>query len=472
MQPAGCGTAARFDWADDTQIDKNHTERREVLMQRRKLLLAVAVTGILTLAPAGLRAQGGTPATQNTGQKNWKDRAEYDLYDAITKDQNDQSRLEKLNQWREKYPTTDFIDLRQQGFLTTYAKLGKIQEALSTAKEILARDPKDFTALYYTALLTPQLAAVNVTPTEDQLSAAENAAKAILAGAKPSNVSDADWQKAKNDVEAIAHKTLGWVAMQRKQPEQAESEFKTSLGMNPKDSEIAYWLGIVILQERKPEKQSEALYYYARAASYDGPGALAAAGRDVVKKQLTDLYTKYHGSADGLDQLLATAKTQPEPGNYKILSTVDIEKQKLEKQQADAAAHPDIALWNTIKTALMAPDGQTYFTNSMKGALLPGGANGVQKFKGAVISMEPATRPKTVVIGIADPKTPDATLKFDTPLPGKVDPGTVLSFSGIAESYSTSPFMVTFTVDRKNLEGWTGTNPAPARRAPARRRAK
>jgi len=441
-------------------------------MQRRKLVWAVAVTGLLTLAPVGLRAQGGTttPATQNTGQKNWKDRAEYDLYDAITKDQNPQSRLEKLNQWKDKYPSTDFIDLRQQAFLTTYAALGKIQEALNTAKEILARDPKDFTGLYYTALLTPQLVAVNITPTEDQLSAAESAARAILAGAKPATVSDADWQKAKTDVEAIAHKTLGWVAMQRKQPDQAETEFKTSLGLNPKDSEIAYWLGIVILQERKPEKQSEALYYYARAASYDGPGALAPAGRQAVQKQLSDLYNRYHGGTDGLDQLLATAKTNPTPApDFKILSTADKEKAQLEAQQKEAAAHPDLALWNTIKSALTAADGQSYFDSSMKGAMLPGGANGVQKFKGTVISMEPATRPKTVVVGIADPKTPDATLKFEAPLPGKVDPGTVLSFSGVAESYTTNPFMVTFVVERKNLEGWTGTNPAPARR-PVRRK--
>jgi tetratricopeptide (TPR) repeat protein len=441
-------------------------------MQARNVLLAVAVAGLLGIAPVGLRAQGGqTPATQNTGQKNWKDRAEYDLYDAIQKDQNPQTRMEKLNQWKDKYPTTDFIDLRQQAFLTTYAALGKVQEALGVAKEILARDPKDFPGLYYTALLTPQLAALNIKPTDDQLSAAESAANAILAGAKPAAVSDADWQKAKNDVEAIAHKTLGWIAMQRKQPDQAETEFKKSLELNPKDSEIAYWLGIVILQERKPEKQSEALYYYARAASYDGPGALAPAGRDAVKKQFSDLYSKYHGGTDGMDQILQQARTTPAPpADFKILNTADKAKAQLEKEQAEAAAHPDLALWNTIKTALAAPDGQTYFNNSMKGALLPGGANGVQKFKGTVISMEPATRPKTVVLGISDPKTPDATLVFETPLPGKADPGTVLSFAGVAESYTTNPVMVTFNVERKNLEGWPVQNTPPARRSTTTRR--
>src|SRR5205085_12559898 len=145
------------------------------------LLLAVAVTGTLALAPLSLRAQGGgqTPATQNTGQKNWKDRAEYDLYDAIQKDTNAQTRLEKLNQWKEKYPSTDFSDLRQTAFLTTYAAMGKVQEALNIAKEILAANANDFTALYYTALLTPQLVALRITPTADQLSTAEKCPNSI-----------------------------------------------------------------------------------------------------------------------------------------------------------------------------------------------------------------------------------------------------------------------------------------------------
>ncbi len=320
-------------------------------MKARKIVAAVALTGFFALAPAGLRAQtsgqapattntgqtsGQTPATSNTGQKNWADRAEYDLYDAITKDTNPQSRLEKLNQWKEKYPNTQFIDLRQAAYLTTYAAMNKIPEALNAAKEILARDPKDFAALYYTALLTPQLVPLNITPTADQLSAAESAANAILAGAKPASVTDADWQKAKGDVEAIAHKTLGWVAMQRKQPDAAEAEFKKSLAENPKDSEAAYWLGIEILLEHKPEKQSEALYYYARAAAYDGQGALGQTGRDLVKKQFTDLYTKYHGNTDRIDQILQIAKTNPTPApDFKIQSTADIEKAKLEQEQKE-----------------------------------------------------------------------------------------------------------------------------------------
>jgi tetratricopeptide (TPR) repeat protein len=452
--------------------NKENFERQEVLMKARRLLFTFAVTGLLgafVLCTTVLaQTADQTPATQ-TGQKNWKDRAEYDLYDAITKDTNPKTRLDKLNQWKEKYPTTDYSDARQTLFITTYAQLGQLQDALKSANEALSKDPKDFTAIYYTAFLMPNLTTVTKQPpTPEQLDAAEKAANAILGGAKPANVSDADWQKAKGDVEAIAHKTLGWVAMQRKQPDTAEAEFKKSLTSNPKSGEVPYWLGIVILQERKPEKQSEALYYYARAAAYDGDGALAPDGRAVVNQQLKDLYTRYHGGVDGLDQLLAQAKSSPNPpDNFKIVSVVDKQKADLEKQAAEAAAHPDLALWKGIKDALTAPDGATYF-EKMKGSLVPGGAQGVQKFTGKVISMEPAVKPKTVVIGIENGTVPDATLKFATPLPGKVDPGTTLSFSGVAESYTPNPFMVVFTVEKKDLEGWTGTNPAPARR-PARR---
>jgi len=433
-------------------------------MKARRLLLTV-VTGILILAPLGLPEQTGgqTPASQSTGQKNWKDRAEYDLYDAIQKDSNPQTRLEKLNQWKDKYPSSDFSDLRQAAFLTTYAAVGKVQEALNAAKEILAANPSDFTALYYTALMTPQLAALNIQPTDDQLATAEKCANSILGGAKPPNVKDEDWQKAKGDVDAIAHKTSGWVAMMRKQPEPAETEFKKSLEINAKDTETAYWLGIVILQERKPEKQSEALYYYARAAAYDGPGALAPAGRDAVKKQFTDLYTKFHGSAEGLDQVLQLARNEASPKpDFKIPNTADIEKAKLEQEEAAAKANPSLALWKQIKEALTGAGGASYFDQSMKGTVLP-------QFTGKVVSMTPAVKPKTVVVAIGDGTTPDATLKFETPLPGKVDPGTELKFQGVPESYTTNPFMVTFVVDKSKLHGWTGTNPAPVRRTPPRR---
>ena len=99
----------------------------------------------------------------------------------------------------------------------------------------------------------------------------------------------------------------------------------------------------------------------------------------------------------------------------------------------------------------------------MKGALLP-------TLKGKVVKLEPELKPKTVVLALEDGTTADATLKFEMPLAGKVDPGTELSFEGVPESYTDSPYMVVFNVEPDNLHGWTGKNAPPAHHAPVRKK--
>ena len=426
-------------------------------------LLAV----VLGIASVQGRAQN---AAATGGQPNWKDQAEYELYNAILKDTNPQTKLEKVNQWKDKYPSTEFIAARRTLFLTTYVQLNQVVNALNAAKEILANDPGDFTALYYVTLLTPHAPS----PTADQLADAQKAANELLNGGldkqfapdkKPAGVTDQQWKKARTDIEAVAHTTLGWVAMQQKQNEGAEAEFQKSLAIDPNNGQVALWMGTVMAAGQK-DKYPAALFYFARAAAYDGPNALAPKGRQDITDYLKKAYVKYHGSSEGFDKLLQTAKANPAPpADYKIASVVDIEKAKIEAEEKAAKENPQLALWKNIKETLLGAEGAKYF-ETMKDSLLP-------TLNGKVVSMEPATRPKTVVLAIEDGATPDATLKFETALPGKVEPGTVLTFEGVPEGYSTTAFMITFNVDAKeHLHGWTGTNPkAPVRRAPVRRKA-
>ncbi len=92
----------------------------------------------------------------------------------------------------------------------------------------------------------------------------------------------------------------------------------------------------------------------------------------------------------------------------------------------------------------------------MKGAQLP-------MLKGKVVKLDPEIKPKTVVLSLEDGTTADATLKFEMPLAGKVEPGTELTFEGVPESYTATPYMVVFNVEADKLHGWTGKNaPRPA----------
>jgi hypothetical protein len=128
---------------------------------------------------------------------------------------------------------------------------------------------------------------------------------------------------------------------------------------------------------------------------------------------------------------------------------------------AQDSTYPYVALWKSIKRELIGPDGASYFESSLRDAMLP-------TIRGKVVQLEPAVKPKNVMLAIEDGKTADATLKFNLPLPGKVEPGTELSFEGIPESYTATPFMVVFAVEKDNLHGWTGKNaPPPVRKRPA-----
>jgi len=69
----------------------------------------------------GQAQQPSQPAADNRlkPQKNWKDRAEYDIYNAIVKEQ-DANKAELLNTWKEKIPGERLRSERLQVYLTTY----------------------------------------------------------------------------------------------------------------------------------------------------------------------------------------------------------------------------------------------------------------------------------------------------------------------------------------------------------------
>jgi tetratricopeptide (TPR) repeat protein len=427
-----------------------------VSVQSSKFLLALALTGMLGPVPARMFGQAAAPSSA-APQKNWKDRAEYDLYVSIGQDTNPKTRLEKLQQWEKSYPMTEWIDARRTAFLTTYAALNQPKEAVDAAKAILANDPKDFTALYYTMYFTQAL--YSQSKSADALDQGEKAAKAILDSidTPPPNVKAEDWAKLRPQVELLAHRNLGWISMQRMNWEAAEAEFQKTLMLNPNDAEVDYWMGTVIASQKKLDKLPVAMFYFARAASYTGQGALAPSAQQTAMTYVQKQYKNFHGSDEGFNDLVAAAKANPTPpAGFSIKNANELAQASAANEEEYNKTHPSEALWKNLKTALTAPDGASYFS-MVKGTQVP-------TLKGKVIKLEPAVKPKTILLAMEDQSnnttTADATLKFEMPLAGKVEEGTELTFEGVADSYTASPFMVVFTVEKDNLHGWTGKNEA------------
>ena len=423
---------------------------------------------------AVLAALGTGMGVAQAPKKQAKDQVEYDLYSSILKETNAQKKLSLLETWKQKYPNTDFKLERNQLFLATYQQLGQAAKMVETAKEMLAIDPKEFTALYWITLLTPSLN--NTSP--EALETGEKAAHGLLANLdasfapdkKPANTPEDAWKKARVEAEALGHKTLGWVAMQRKQNDVAEKEFVKSLELHSESGEVSYWLGTVILGQKKPERQSEVLFHFARAASYDGPGALTPEARKQIDAYFVKAFTTYHGKDEAaLAELRKQAVASPFPPQGFHIENVNEIAAKNEEEFAKK--NPAMAMWMNLKRELTGPNGEQYFESSLKGAAVPGGAHGVQKFKGVLISSKPATAPKELVLGVMDPNTPDVTLKLETPLRGKADPGRELEFEGIVSGFTKEPFMLVLDVDENSkITGWPAPAPA-AKKAGAKKAA-
>ena len=134
-----------------------------MLVQLSKAFAVITVASVLCLGAFGQAQQP---------KRNWKDRAEYDLYESILKEKNPTKKLELINTWKSKYPKTDFEQERFLATVDAYRGLNQGAKIVDVAKERLTEDPKDFTALYWIAFLTPVLPSPSAEAQDEAVKAA------------------------------------------------------------------------------------------------------------------------------------------------------------------------------------------------------------------------------------------------------------------------------------------------------------
>ena len=384
-------------------------------------------------APAQAAAQQESP---------YKDQGEYDLATAAGKETDPQKKLDKLKVWEQKYPDSKLKNARTlmqaQGLLgIAMAAYGKTDPALLDAGQKAAQQIVDNLDNYFSDAI------------------------------KPANATDDQWKQARRTFELQAHSVLGWVAMTKKNDPAAEVEFKKVLQLDPNAAQVSYWLGSVIIRQRDVKRYSEGLYNIARALSVTGTEALPAAQKEPAENYLKRAYTGYHGDDSGLDQLkTAVASSALPPPDFHIKSVDEIEKEKFANEEEFNKAHPDIALWRTIRAALTADNGDTYFQQA-KGTEVPPANIGM--FKGKVVSVNE----KELIVNV-DNAAGDVTLKFEKALNTKViNQGDAIEFKGVVESFNKQPYMLTLTIDdpKESIKGLpeNAFSAAPVRRPAPRR---
>lgn len=441
---------------------------------------AMTVIASLMCVPMLIAQDAGAQQPAGQAQKNWKDRAEYDLYIKITQTQDAKARLQLLNTWQDKYPQTDFQAERSQAFIATLGQIAQSdpsqrQALIDKCEEVLRTDPKNFTAAYYVTLIGPQVGGNSPAPTlVTQVQGAAHSVLDEVDSMRKKEMSDAEWTKAKNQIVALAHTALGWAAAANKDNATAENEYKASLEANPDQGAVSYQYAKLLQDDKNipdDKKYPIVLFEYARAAQYTGPGAVPASAQPQLLDYFKKVYGQFHGSAEGQDQVLAQAKTSAlPPDGFNITSVNALAQQQANDLNTRIQNDPGFKIWYGVKQNLQ-DKGDSFFDSDVKGFELPGETVPSKTFTGTVISIDPPDRPTRVVLGVEDPTKPDATLVFSTPLPpealDKIKVGQKLDFSGVADSFTKDPYMLTFT--DPTIPGVKTTTP-PKKGTSARRR--
>jgi tetratricopeptide (TPR) repeat protein len=358
-----------------------------------------------------------------------KDQGEYDLTQALTKEKDPQKQMDILKQWEQKYPDSDFKGPRS-------VQMAQADSQMANKGVQPGATPADVD-----------------TATKAAQDLADNLDKYLSAENKPAGATDDQWKAAHQQLEQQAHTVIAMLSMGKKTPDAdaaAEKEFKRELALFPGDASAAYTLGTLIIRERKVERIPEALFYLAKAIQITGPQALTPQGKTAAETYFKKSYIGYHGDDSGIDDLKKAAASAPTmPPDFKLESVTDIAKKQEGDAAAFAAANPDKALWRQIRGALTAADGDMYFTQIKDAAVPPAGQAGFTMFRAKVVS-QPS--PKELLVNV-DSLAGDATLKFENPLKGTIDPGSDIKFKGVVDSFVKDPYMLTFTADKEDVDG-------------------
>jgi hypothetical protein len=468
-----------------------------------KTLRAAIAAAAMSAVALGAFAQQppAAPAQPAAKKKEVKDQIEYDIYNKVLTDKAAadaakapaelqtalKSELADLDIWAQKYPESDYKWDRTYLYIQATARLNPAQPAkvVEYGQQLMSQDLKEIfpdkngpvtilDILYKVATNVPAIPDAGA----DQIALAKKAAQQLkeqaeayfVAANKPEKMDDAAWTKAKTDLITGADQSLLSLelmpanqALARKDCAAAEPMYVKALQDRPASGYISYQLAqaMVCLQKQDPTMVPKAIYEFERAAVIDPSLKL----NDYADK----LYTQVHGSSEGLAQLKEQVKQSPlPPDGFSIKSQAQIDA---EKQAEMLKNNPQWAMWDGIKQALTAPDGEQYFADKLKDS-------GVPKLRGVVVEGKPACRSKEILVAVPVPgqqgnAPAEVTLKLDAALGGKPEPGTEIQWEGIPTAFAKSPFMLTFDQEKAKAEVKTSPcagPPSQKKSAPAKKK--
>jgi len=260
------------------------------------------------------RAWHAAPQAAQPQQPQWKSREEYDAFTAMANEKDPKKRISLAEAFLQKFANSDFRVGAYEAIMQAYQQLGDPIKAIEAARKALELNPDDLQALGYLSFVFPFVFKADDPEAASALARAEADARRGLEALgklqKPANVAEEQFNQFVRAQRALFNNAIGFVALQRKDYPVATTAFRTAAEDNPSDVYTFYRLGLAYLYSSPPE-QSLAFWNIARSV------ALAKASKnpagDEIEKFLRRVYVDYHGTDEGLSDVITQAAASPTP---------------------------------------------------------------------------------------------------------------------------------------------------------------
>ncbi|MFZ0951177.1 MAG: bacterial transcriptional activator domain-containing protein [Candidatus Sulfotelmatobacter sp.] len=422
-----------------------------------KKILVTVVLGAAALAaaqgaqpapsqPSTAPAQSAAPPAQSqpTAAPVIKDPAEYNAYVGAI-GQKDAAQISGLEAFLTQYPNSIMKTAALQTLMQDYQQAGNTAKTIETATKLLAADPTNERAMFLLAYFDRLKAQSGDPNAKQELDDAKKYGQMGLDDmpkfTKPQGMSDADFQKMKDQMTGVFNAALGLAALTDKDYDTARKDLRAAVDSGAdfqKDFSVVYPLALAYAGPTPPDPKLtpdpiNAIWFTARA-SIVAPNAQY---QQSIEKYAKGLYVKYHAGEDGWDDVLAQAKANPAPpAGFTIKPAPTPAEQAHNMVVATSPDKMDFATWEFVLSNGAQADQDTVW-NAIKGK--PVYMNGTV-IKATSTEFDIAASEDDIVA-----KKADLTLTFEEKVPLRLIPkeGASLDFQGEPASYTSSPFMMT-----------------------------
>jgi tetratricopeptide (TPR) repeat protein len=429
-----------------------------------KKILVTVVLGIAALAAAQNAAQPAPPQQGQAAQPSAapaqapviKDPAEYNAYVGAIGQKDPAAQISGLEAFLTQYPNSIMKVAALQTLMQDYQQTGNQAKTIDAATKLVAADPNNERAIFLLAYFDRVKAQGPDPNAQQDLAEAKKYGQMGLDGlskfTKPDGMSDADFQKMKDQMTGVFNAALGLAALTDKDYDTARKDLRAAVDNSPdfqKDFSVVWPLALAYAGPTPPDPKLtpdpiNAIWYAARASTLAPPQAQAG-----IEKYARSLYVKYHAGDDGWADVLAQTKANPaQPAGFTIKPAPTPAEQAHNMVVATPPVKMDFATWEFILSNGSKED-QDAVWNGVKDkddkVVVEGIKGKAVLMNGTVIKATATEFDIAASSDDIDAKKADITLTFEDKVPLHLIPkaGASLNFEGVPASYTSTPFMMT-----------------------------